>query len=89
MDPSSPQQAGFHEAFADLVALLSVFSAQSVIAKLVDLGMPNVSAATVRRSDVTPTSLRESALLGLAQEMGSELAGSPWPSPAKVCFSSA
>jgi hypothetical protein len=75
MDPSSPQQAGFHEAFADIVALLSVFSAESVVAKLVDLGMPNVSAETIRRSDVTPDSLRESALLGLARQMGSELSG--------------
>ncbi len=73
-DPSSPQQAGFHEAFADIVALLSIFSAESVVAKLVDLGMPNVSA-TIRRSDMTPEKLRSSALLGLAQEMGSELSG--------------
>jgi len=74
-DPSSPQQAGFHEAFADIVALLSTFSAESLVAKLVDLGMPNVSATTVRRSDMTVAKLRSSALLGLAQEMGSELSG--------------
>jgi hypothetical protein len=74
-DPSSPQQAGFHEAFADIVALLSIFSAESVVAKMVDLGMPNVSATTVRRSDMTADKLRSSALLGLAREMGSELSG--------------
>jgi hypothetical protein len=75
MDASSPQQAGFHEAFADIIALLSVFSAESVVGKMVDLGMPNVSVATIRRSDMTPEMLRSSALLGLAQEMGSELSG--------------
>lgn len=74
-DPSSPQQAGFHEAFADIVALLSIFSAESVVAKMIDLGMPNVSATTIRRSDMTPEKLRNSALLGLAQEMGSEISG--------------
>ena len=74
-DPSSPQQAGFHEAFADIVALLSIFSAESVVAKMIDLGMPNVSATTIRRSDLTPEKLRNSALLGLAQEMGSEISG--------------
>ena len=75
MDPSSPQQAGFHEAFADIVAMLSIFSAQSVVEKMVDLGMPNVSETFVRRADLTPERLRNSALLGLAQEMGSELSG--------------
>lgn len=73
--PSSPQQAGFHEGFADIVAMLSIFSEQSVVEKMVDLGMPNVSQAFVRRASLTPKALRESALLGLAREMGSELSG--------------
>jgi hypothetical protein len=75
MDPSSPQQAGFHEGFADIVALLSVFSAESVVGKMVDLGLPNISSTTIRRSDLTVEKLRSSALLGLAQEMGSEISG--------------
>lgn len=75
MDASSPQQAGFHEAFADIIALFSIFSAESVVGKMVDLGMPDVSATSIRRSDITPERLRCSALLGLAQEMGSELSG--------------
>ena len=75
MDPSSPQQAGFHEGFADIIALLSILSAQSVVEKLVDLGMPNVNADTIWRRNMTPENLRNSALLGLAQQMGSELSG--------------
>lgn len=75
MDPSSPQQAGFHEGFADIVAMLSLFSAQSVVEKLVDLGMPGVNEASIRRADLTPEKLRNSALLGLAQQMGTELSG--------------
>ena len=75
MDPSSPQQAGFHEGFADIVALLSIFSAQSVVAKVVDLGLPSVKRGSIRRVDMSPRKLRESGLFGLAQEMGSELAG--------------
>lgn len=75
MDPSSPQQAGFHEAFADIVALLSVFSAQSVVAKLVDLGMKNIDSVSIDRMNLTPDKLRQSALFGLASEMGAELSG--------------
>jgi hypothetical protein len=73
--PSSPQQSGFHEGFADIVAMLSIFSEQTVVEKMVDLGMPNVDATYIRRANLTPEKLRQSALLGLAQEMGSELSG--------------
>src|SRR5689334_22570940 len=74
-DPSSPQQAGFHEAFADIVAMLSIFSAQSVIEKVIDLGLPGTRRGLIRRSSVSLEALKNSGLLGLAQEMGSELAG--------------
>jgi hypothetical protein len=75
MDPSSSQQAGFHEGFSDIVALLSILSAESVVAKVVDLGMPRRDGESLRRAAVTPERLRRSGLFGLAQEMGAELAG--------------
>ncbi len=74
-DPSSPQQAGFHEGFADIVALLSILSAQSIVERVVDLGLPRAAGGAIRRASVTAESLRNSGLFGLAQQMGSELAG--------------
>jgi hypothetical protein len=74
-DPSSPQQAGFHEGFADIVALLSILSAQSIVEKVVDLGVPGARRGVIRRSSVSVAALKNSGLFGLAQEMGSELAG--------------
>jgi hypothetical protein len=74
-DPSSPQQAGFHEGFADIVAILSILSTQSVVEKVVDLGLPGARGGAIRRADVSAEKLRSSGLFGLAQEMGSELAG--------------
>jgi len=74
-DPSSPQQAGFHEGFADIVALLSVFSAQSIVEKVVDLGMAGTGKDSIRRENVSVAALKQSGLFRLAQEMGSELAG--------------
>lgn len=35
-DPSSPEQAGFHEGFADVVALLSVFSLPGIVEQIID-----------------------------------------------------
>jgi hypothetical protein len=74
-DPSSPQQAGFHEGFADIVAILSILSAQSVVERVVDLGLPQGRGGTIRRANVSAERLKNSGLFGLAQEMGSELAG--------------
>jgi len=74
-DPSSPQQAGFHEGFADIVALLSILSAESIVAKVIDLGVPGPRNGFIKRSHVSLNALKNSGLLGLANQMGSELAG--------------
>jgi hypothetical protein len=71
--PSSPQQGGFHEGFADIVALLSLLSAQSVVAKVLDLGARKANGESLSRAQITPEKLRLSGLFALAQEMGSEL----------------
>jgi hypothetical protein len=74
-DPSSPQQAGFHEGFADVVALLSILSSEEVSAKVIDLGLRDNSSPMIERRLLSVQRLRDSALFGLAQEMGSEVSG--------------
>ncbi len=74
-DASSPQQAGFHEGFADIVALLSILSAPAIVAKVVDLGLPPAEGGGITRANVSVAALKQSGLFGLAQQMGSELAG--------------
>jgi hypothetical protein len=77
-DPSSPDQAGFHEGFADVVALLSVFALRDVVNAIVDRpaggGNATASPNLIALKDVTPAALRQSVLLGLAEEMGQEMA---------------
>jgi len=76
MDASTPDQAGFHEGFADVVALLSVFSLPEVVEHLL-LGTRRKATQLqfVSLKDVLPDALRKSALFGLAEQMGSELEG--------------
>jgi hypothetical protein len=69
-DPSSPDQAAFHEGISDVVALLSVFALGEVMTGLLSGGRKGVHKGTL-----TPKKLRESALFGLAKEMGTALSG--------------
>jgi len=76
MDASTPDQAAFHEGFADVVALLSVFSLPEVVEHLL-LGerRRGKKVQFLTRREVQPDSLKESALFGLAEQMGQELEG--------------
>jgi hypothetical protein len=73
MRPSTPDQPGFHEGFADIVALLSALSRE----ELLDLVLP-VNRARGREiiatAELKPDKLGQSVLLGLAEQFGKTLA---------------
>lgn len=77
-DPSSPEQAGFHEGFSDVVALLSVFALKDVVGTLLQPDFKRKRSAEPDLIDserLTLEKLRESVLLGLADQMGAEMLG--------------
>ncbi|MGA9997668.1 MAG: hypothetical protein WBP93_19795 [Pyrinomonadaceae bacterium] len=72
-DPSSPEQAGFHEGFADVVALLSIFSLPGVVERVIDLGQLDAGdTSRIARRTLTVEALRKSVILGLGEEFGLE-----------------
>ena len=72
--PSSPDQAAFHEGFSDIVALLSVFRLYEVVDAMLQLSSSSAADSLVmRRDELTADKLKNTALLQLAKQMGSEL----------------
>jgi hypothetical protein len=74
IEPSSPDQGGFHEGFSDIVALLSILSDRRVVeAVLTREKVISAGQKLVAKKHLDSEALRNSTLLGLAESMGKSL----------------
>lgn len=75
MEPSSPDQAAFHEGFSDVIALLSVFSISEVMKYAVEKVAGGKGGDTVQVARLTLDQLQRGVLLGLGEQFGEGLSG--------------
>jgi hypothetical protein len=69
-EPSSAEQAAFHEGFADVVALLSIFSLPDLVQKALDLKAKRTgNTKSVSKKFLQREYLANGVLLGLGEEM--------------------
>ncbi len=76
-EPSGPDQAAFHEGFADIVALLSIFGLPQVVAAAIGedgaLADGDVTIKLVKADKLTADKMRASIFFGMAKEVGQAL----------------